>query len=384
MNELNIPDTWAVSKISQINSLQYGKNLPTKKLTNTGYPVFGANGQIGFYTEYHFEEPQVLITCRGATCGTINISLPKSFITNNSITVIPKKNELYSKKFLEYALIAVDTSKVISGSAQPQITLTNLDKIMLPVPPRSEQERIVKTIDFCFDQITQTHKGLCKLVGLFEKLSIAYQMQAGEWLSSVSLEMLTEERTQRVGVKNSKHRKIGVDNKLGVVDLRVTGKNTFEKYKIVKKGDILYNPMRVNVGSIALYLDEEDAITSPDYIVFSVRNGYSAWLIYNYLKSPYGADEISKKLTGSVRERLYYKKLKEIPFPNPDRRIHMKAEKHLNGINLEVICFLSKINSLLDLTKKSVLKKAFEGRLVPQLAEEGTGHDVVKKIMELN
>ena len=125
------------------------------------------------------------------------------------------------------------------------------------------------------------------------------------------LENITSERLERVGIKDPDCRKIGVDNQLGVVNLRVTSKNTFERYKIVKKGDILYNPMRANVGSIALYLQDSYAITSPDYVVFSANNNYSRWLIFNYLKSSFGLEEISRKLTGSVRERLYYKKLKK-------------------------------------------------------------------------
>jgi type I restriction enzyme S subunit len=48
------------------------KTISTRDLKSKGYPVYGANGKIGFYDIYTHENPTLLITCRGATCGTIN------------------------------------------------------------------------------------------------------------------------------------------------------------------------------------------------------------------------------------------------------------------------------------------------------------------------
>ena len=54
------------------------KTIGTKDLVADGpYPVFGANGIIGRYGKFNHEEPQLLITCRGAPCGSVNISEPK-------------------------------------------------------------------------------------------------------------------------------------------------------------------------------------------------------------------------------------------------------------------------------------------------------------------
>ena len=49
------------------------KTVSTSELTSTGYPVYGANGVIGYYSNYNHEKETLLITCRGATCGTLNI-----------------------------------------------------------------------------------------------------------------------------------------------------------------------------------------------------------------------------------------------------------------------------------------------------------------------
>ena len=99
-------------------------------MTDDGeYTVFGANGVIGKYDKYNHEEPQLLITCRGATCGSVNISTPKSWINGNAMVVRPKDNSI-DLKFLEYMFRGgIDLSETISGAAQPQITRQSLNPV---------------------------------------------------------------------------------------------------------------------------------------------------------------------------------------------------------------------------------------------------------------
>ena len=47
-----VPENWCWVYAPAMFSIEYGKGLSTKELCETGYPVFGANGQIGFYNEY--------------------------------------------------------------------------------------------------------------------------------------------------------------------------------------------------------------------------------------------------------------------------------------------------------------------------------------------
>ncbi len=115
------------------------------------YPVFGANGIIGRYDQYNHEEPQLLITCRGATCGSVNISEPFSWITGNAMVVRPKNAEI-DLRFLEYLFRGgIDISRAITGAAQPQITRTNLSPLQINYPTSvAEQQRIVAILDEAF------------------------------------------------------------------------------------------------------------------------------------------------------------------------------------------------------------------------------------------
>lgn len=115
------------------------------------YPVFGANGIIGRYNQYNHEDPQLLITCRGATCGSVNVSEPFSWITGNAMVVRPQSAEI-DLRFLEYLFRGgIDISKAITGAAQPQITRTNLSPLQISYPTSPiEQQRIVAILDEAF------------------------------------------------------------------------------------------------------------------------------------------------------------------------------------------------------------------------------------------
>jgi type I restriction enzyme S subunit len=122
------------------------KTISTRDLKSKGYPVYGANGKIGFYDIYTHENPTLLITCRGATCGTINISEPKSYVNGNAMALdnLSQDVDLYFlKHYLEYR----KHDDVISGSAQPQITGQGLANIKIPLPPLETQQKIASILD---------------------------------------------------------------------------------------------------------------------------------------------------------------------------------------------------------------------------------------------
>ncbi|MFM9100712.1 MAG: restriction endonuclease subunit S [Cyanobium sp.] len=70
------PRDLAVYKLVDICNPKQWPTISSKQLLGTGYPVFGANGLIGYFDRFNHPDPTVLATCRGATCGTVNISPP--------------------------------------------------------------------------------------------------------------------------------------------------------------------------------------------------------------------------------------------------------------------------------------------------------------------
>lgn len=83
------------------------KTISSASLKEVGYPVYGANGIIGFNDNYNHEKPTILITCRGATCGTINVSQPFSYINGNAMALDDLDETTANINYLAYYLTEV-------------------------------------------------------------------------------------------------------------------------------------------------------------------------------------------------------------------------------------------------------------------------------------
>lgn len=140
--------------------------IPTKDFTDEGYLVYGANGVIGHYTEYNHEFPTILMACRGASCGAINVSQPKSYITGNAMCLDDIDFDVVTFHYLEYFLSRHDYIGIITGGAQPQITYTNLCKLMVPIPPIEEQ----KKFDEIYHQAEATKTSLRQSIDAIDRV----------------------------------------------------------------------------------------------------------------------------------------------------------------------------------------------------------------------
>ena len=134
-----------VKLIDVCNPKQW-KTISASELVEDGYPVFGANGIIGYFSDYNHENPTLCITCRGATCGTVNKSLPYSYITGNSMALDDLDESVITIDFLYYFLQYRGFDDVITGSAQPQITRQSLSKITVPEIDLNIQKNITNII----------------------------------------------------------------------------------------------------------------------------------------------------------------------------------------------------------------------------------------------
>ena len=145
---------WTHTTLGELCKMYQPKTISAKEMVADGdYVVFGANGIIGKYDKYNHEQPQLLVTCRGATCGAVNVSEPYSWINGNAMVIQPDLEKV-SLKFMEYLFKGgIKLTTAITGAAQPQITRKSLEPIQFSYPPLAEQERIVAKLDAAFAEI---------------------------------------------------------------------------------------------------------------------------------------------------------------------------------------------------------------------------------------
>ena len=148
--------------LCEICSPKQWKTISTDVLTDGGYPVYGANGVIGCYSEYNHEEPTLLVTCRGATCGMLNICEPYSYVNGNAMALDNLTDEV-DIKYLYYYLLNRGFEDVITGSAQPQIVRQSLQKVNVTYPDKERQAEIVTVLERVSELIALRKEQLSKL-----------------------------------------------------------------------------------------------------------------------------------------------------------------------------------------------------------------------------
>ena len=121
------------------------KTIAKKQLLESGIPVYGANGVIGFTDSFTHEEPTLMIGCRGS-CGQVHTTKGKAWINGNAMALDSLSSEV-NIDFLKYQLEWRGFEDVISGSSQPQITGQGLKKVSVVLPALEEQKRIAGILD---------------------------------------------------------------------------------------------------------------------------------------------------------------------------------------------------------------------------------------------
>lgn len=141
-----IPSGWKVGKLGEILSFRNGKSSPDRK-SDYPYPVYGANGIIGFAETYNSTEKNLIIGRVGSFCGAVYYSTKKSFVTENAI--IAKSMKDVSSTFCFNLLRALNLNNFKVGSGQPLINqgiLSGIDVVIPSVEVMRTYEEIVFSI----------------------------------------------------------------------------------------------------------------------------------------------------------------------------------------------------------------------------------------------
>ena len=141
-----VPEGWEKKPVDSIYSIKYGKNLSTKLISESGeFPVYGANGVIGYYDKANCNEQVVLITSRGNGSGDVLMTYHKdAFITNNSFIVSPLEDYSYCQLPFTYQFLKNANFRAVrTGAAQPQLTNQSIHTVDVVLPSKD----II--IDYC-------------------------------------------------------------------------------------------------------------------------------------------------------------------------------------------------------------------------------------------
>ncbi|MGM7698347.1 restriction endonuclease subunit S [Microbacterium sp. A84] len=256
-------------------------------------------------------------------------------------------------------------------TAVPHISPRDIRGFRVLLPLLSEQRKIAEILRTWDDAIDRSIVLRDHLAMRFE--SIARNLLTPEAPASRHLSEMTAEISTRNAVGQLDRNKVmGVSNRRGLVPMRAqTIAGDISRYQVLPPRAFAYNPMRINVGSIAMSTFTYDVLVSPDYVLFEC---YPSELIPSYLDHVLSTSRwrhyVNAGAAGSVRTRTYYNDLAAISIhtPPPDEQARIvsildtaKAEINLLNRNLE----------LLRTQKRGLMQKLLTGevRVAPKETE---------------
>ena len=170
-----IPQGWEWARLKDIFSLQAGKNISSSEIKPSvddlfKYPCFGGNGLRGYVRFYNNQGIKPLIGRQGALCGNLNLSYGQFYATEHAVVVDSFGDEV-NVDWSYYFLTALNLNQYATATAQPGLAVSKIIECLIPVPPCSEQIRIVAKIRLLIPCLERFQYAQYKLDSLNEDIN---------------------------------------------------------------------------------------------------------------------------------------------------------------------------------------------------------------------
>ena len=142
----DVPEGWAWVRLATVLSLSSGKSIKVRQLTDEGeFSVYGGNGINGTYSDYNVDSDTIIIGRVGFYCGNVYKTSSKAWVTDNALIAAIKEKGIFDIDFLVAVLKYLDLGKTSVSTAQPVVSGKGILPLIVPVPPKIEQNRILKS-----------------------------------------------------------------------------------------------------------------------------------------------------------------------------------------------------------------------------------------------
>lgn len=254
-------------------------------------------------------------------------------------------------------------------STMKNISQDRLLAIPVSIPRKSEQRKIadiLKTWDEAIDKlqalaIAQRTKHSQATNALLLSKESGRRKKTGKRLQQLA--DVTRELTQRNnGLNLGREFVMGVSNSKGIVPMREQSiGGDLSRYKVLPPRAFAYNPMRINVGSIAMSRLDSCVLVSPDYVLFEcVDDRLDPDYLDHLCNTHWWSHHINAGGSGSVRMRTYYDDLAALHLELPDFEEQKKISLYLNAARRENDLIADQINAL-QRQKRGLMQKLLTG-----------------------
>ena len=152
-------------------SLASGKANTTANLSDEyEYECYGGNGVTGHSKEYLIKEPTIVIGRVGEYCGSVHITSPFSWITDNAIYITSYDRKRICLDFLYAECKIKDFHRFAATVGQPKITQKPILEDLYIVPPLEEQERFIAFAHQSDKSKFELEKALSELTATYKRI----------------------------------------------------------------------------------------------------------------------------------------------------------------------------------------------------------------------
>lgn len=432
-----VPENWVWVRLGEVVDVlngDRGKNYPAKStLSKEGIPFISAanlcdnivvEDDLLCMSEEQYSKlsagklmlNDIVLCIRGSLGKHGKFPFKKGAIASSLVILRSKDRgrltDGYVMQYLDVPLFYDEIKKYDNGTAQPNLAAKNLELFSFPLPPLSEQQRIVERIEELFAKLDEAKERLQEAADSFavRKAAILHKAFTGE---------LTKQWRRENGVSDESWEDVSLDSvcksiydgdhmpppksETGIPFLVISNVNTgfisFEKCRFVPEeyydglsetrtpeiGDILYTI----VGSygIPVMVDTDKKFCFQRHMALLKPKDIYNRFLWRQLQTQSFFEQATSIATGTAQLTVPIKGLRKLIVKCPtlpeqheivrliddllarERKAQQAAEQALASI---------------DLMKKSILARAFRGELGTNKASEASALELLRQVLAEN
>ncbi|MFZ7132620.1 MAG: restriction endonuclease subunit S [Eubacteriales bacterium] len=417
-----LPQNWILTKVNKIGKIETGTTPSKKEKENYGddFPFYkptelesGINvkdsreklSKIGIKKARIIPKNSILVTCIGATIGKTGLIRKEGAFNQQINAIIPYIG--VNPYYVYYQTISHFFKKQIiknaSSTTLPILNKSRFSKLSFLLPPLNEQNRIVEKIEELFSELDKATEDLQKVREQLKvyRQSILKAAFEGELIGKGSYDYISFSKICDINPPKKEINNINGNLEVTFLPMSLLStsgtmlkgevrklKNVIKGYTYFRNGDVLLakiTPCFENgKRAIARELKNGIGFGSTEFHVLRPRDKViSEWVFYGISFEGF-RNKAKSQMTGTAGQKRVPKRVIEdykIPVPEKliQKKIVNKIESRLSvcdKIEESVESGLKKIEYL----RQSILKKAFEGKLVPQDPKDTPAEELLKRI----
>lgn len=375
-------------------------------------PYYGATGQVGWIDDYLTNEELVLLGEDGAPFldllkNKAYLINGKAWVNNHAHILRSKFGTMGNRLLIEY-LNSFDFTGFVTGTTRLKLTQASMNKIIIPIVPLAEQQRIVERIETLFAKLDEAKENMQNVLEGFEtrKAAILHKAFTGELTAKwrkrhgVSMESWEEKKLGDCGSLQrgrSKHRPRN--------DSRLFG----EKYPFIQTGDVANAEMYIinhskmlsdfglqqsklfpkgtlcitiaaNIGKVGILTYD---CCFPDSVVGFLPNNENI-CEFIYYKLTTLQKELEELAPATAQKNINLKLLNDlkINMPTRDEQIEIvRIIDYLFAKEQQAKELAEKAIAKIDLIKKAILARAFRGELGTNNPADEPAIELLKRVL---